>query len=977
MLNQVIDILHDSALLNKLTRIPTAVTRDFSSAFSGKFSSVSSITDGLKILVLISSMQDLAQAFFDHLGPFIKVAIEKMSSLKGVLDVLEELVHVIRNVRPELIPFTMLNVSFLLGNPVDQQEKQEFLSEVSARWKIPPSYQILSNFDVPRLLWKIYNFSNDSSRTGELMKRLREILRKTSADRFHSEWHFGCHHIIPMTRRIACCELEWLVFYSAISEEDAGLALDLSNRFFQVSSGRQARCLNFSDVRIEDGLFKFKSYEDKTPSGVRSKVLCATPMVKVESIPTDKKVGEAIVTPVLMAVQVIYHFKRLVVHKNQLHENSWAFWKLIFESEKQFRCAKGCKLSVDDFMHSFLSILAEAPSLEIVFHWAKQHDQFCPHCCSKVIVEACKVHRNDLDKETAFNFHTLVSETLSKMQMPRFLYFRRLKPSFEQLHRFLEKQLHIKVISSVLELYKINIQAGDTVGEIVSVWSSIEQSLELVREIRLLCEKGVMSSLNRLQSEFILQLLESFAHRCKNSSGDLLTRLKKLHELYDQLRDDPYGLTILPKWRQATITDGFSARAIDSWCQAFLLTPLKDLKSHDIEAIFSLSSRSLQLANVHSTSLQINTPLPEMIKRVIFPDDGFQVSDGEGIKTGETNERIRLARLLSEFVNILRPLQPEKNLKDANVRQLVLDACQRFCVSYENKEEGIKHLYKIHNQTLKSLLTEIFGKGTSLRKGTDEPRRDPMSVASQACFLQEYFPAALRYKEVHQSLLILLRRWLTGIVTKPTLVSHTRNILQPLLSHQSSDDSNDDPTLVERLLVTIQGRILSIERNQSLIAQFQAVGYNQREPDSPDLWSSPKIELPCYLSERKSPNDTISDVLRSHWNEWKDLLSIYHVEFVQVGDVKVQRHDLFGAQATLEEMEEQVTAVKECARQLSSELFSQDSFHSAGELDRRIEQLIRGEKQHRMANEKLCKSKRVSKDIDHNQNFLCDDFMVI
>ena len=189
------------------------------------------------------------------------------------------------------------------------------------------------------------------------------------------------------------------------------------------------------------------------------------------------------------------------------------------------------------------------------------------------------------------------------------------------------------------------------------------------------------------------------------------------------------------------ITEGFSARAIDSWCQAFLLTPLKDLKSRDIEAIFSLSSSSLQLANVDSTSLQVNTPLPEMIKRVIFPDNGFQVSDGEGIKTGETNERIRLARLLSEFVNILKPLQPEKNLKVANVRELVVDACQRFCVSYE-KEEGIKHLYKIHNQTLKSLLTEIFGKETSLKKETDEPRRDAMSVASQACSMQEYFPAA-------------------------------------------------------------------------------------------------------------------------------------------------------------------------------------------------------------------------------------------
>ena len=103
---------------------------------------------------------------------------------------------------------------------------------------------------------------------------------------------------------------------------------------------------------------------------------------------------------------------------------------------------------------------------------------------------------------------------------------------------------------------------------------------------------------------------------------------------------------------------------------------------------------------------------------------------------------------------------------------LVVDACQRFYVSYE-KEEGIKHLYKIHNQTLKSLLTKIFGKETSLKKETDEPRRDAMSVASQACSMQEYFPAALRYKEVHESLLVLLRRWLTGIVTKPNLVSHT------------------------------------------------------------------------------------------------------------------------------------------------------------------------------------------------------------
>ena len=66
------------------------------------------------------------------------------------------------------------------------------------------------------------------------------------------------------------------------------------------------------------------------------------------------------------------------------------------------------------------------------------------------------------------------------------------------------------------------------------------------------------------------------------------------------------------------------------------------------------------------------------------------------------------------------------------------------CFALAMKKRKGSNISTKFNQTLKSLLTEIFDKETSLKKGTDEPKRDAMSVASQACSMQEYFPAALR-----------------------------------------------------------------------------------------------------------------------------------------------------------------------------------------------------------------------------------------
>ena len=965
--NRVLPILGNPKLLNELSRISQIVnTNKLFLAVSKKMSDMSSKVHSVDVLLYIASLKDVDQAFFNHLLPFVEVAIDNSSSLENVLEVLKELVHVLRHVRSELIPLTMLNFAYFIENPVDKQERDRFLLYVAIKWKISPSHHVLLFLEVPRLLWRAYSTASASKRS-EVIHRVQEIVNKNKISRHDWVVHENTCQITEIvfnkvfrlpdrgfiSKRIACCDLEWLVLHSPLSTEDAALAFDLSCLLFQ-ASGHRLRCLSFSDVRIVNGVFEF--YESETASGVSNEDICATSLVKEGSTSPVKKKQEAVLIPVVMAQKVIHYLKPLLGQEEDLHDNVLSVWRLICKPQEEVRCMAGCDFFLDDYENIFESILAEASCMETIFIWTRLNPHHASQC-SHVIANSCKWHSNeteDVDKEAAMNVQTLVSTALCNIRGPHMGCFRHCRQSdLESLGTFLESRLPIEVTTRVLEIYQINIQAGVEVGEIVTSWSSIEQSLKLVEKIRSYWEDGVKSPSNPPPSEFVWQLLKSFAHLCKDSCEDLLAKLEKLVELHELLWDDPYGLKRLPTWRQTMITDGFPARAIDSWCVAFLMTPLENLTSGDIDAVVYLDSRSLQLVNLDSTLLKGSTPVSEIIKRVIFPDHGFQETEGDGITKSEFRERIQLARFLGEFINILRSLKPEENPKDAVVREKVVDACSKLCISHENEYENRNDLYKIHRQRLTSLLQEIF---TSQSTFSSEEKRE----SSQDCAVThqaDNLPTVLRHKEVYETMLVLLRRWLSGIVTRPTLASHTQEIVQLLFSVQPS---NDDRALLEKLNDTIKGRILSLERNQSLMAQLQAVGFNQRGKDDPDLWSSRKVELPCYLSKRESPNGRmfskkLAEVLRSHWNEWKDLLSMCNVDYVKVGDVKVCREDLFGVQASLKEMEEQVAAVKEHAKQLSSAPFNTDYFNSAEDLDRQVEQLIHMEHQHRTRIEKLHK----------------------
>ncbi|XP_020614430.1 uncharacterized protein LOC110052628, partial [Orbicella faveolata] len=986
---------HPTEFFQLSRRIPFSLNDSLSSVLFRKTANSFPTDNIVDIFLFIGSLKDLDQAFFDHLVPFLDEAIQESMSVKDVLELLNELVQFLRGICPGMIPITMLNFAYLLQNSVNKQERQQFLTELelAMKWELSPKWRVLSFLEVPGLLWKSYNSVGTPEKRCEMICRVQDIFKKSSK---LEDWAMRRPQCFErredrITRRIACCELEWLVSHSSLSTVDAALVFDLSCVSLQrASSVHHLRCFTFSDVQIsEDGVFTFASQDNDTASEVSTAHVPVREIGSTCSVSAPTENGSptmvpqsVILTPVLVAKEVIQFLKGVLAQDEEPSENAFALWDLVLSKYKPlFRCEEECTSAYslfDDYIHVFLSILSEASSIEQVFHWAR----IDPHhaCqCSKVILEACKWKGDKADKEDLLKLQSEVSTTLEKMRLSKQIIhrtpfgnvafsvpcFRHLKPQLTHMRSLLESRLPFEVTARILALYQVNVQAGVTVGEIVFPWSCEQQSLELIENIQSFYKQDEMSSFNPAQNEFAWQLLNAFGRICMNSSEDLLVRLKELILLYDP--DDAYGLNRLPKWRETTIADGFPVRAIDSWCAAFLMTPLEDLTSRDVDAIVDLNSHSLGLV----------TSVSQTIKRVIFPDDGFQVTQGKGIKESLIKERIRLARLLGEFINILKVRKPEENHKDAVIRDIVVDACAELCDSHKNNRKR-NDLYKIHGQKLKALFTEIFGKRRKsvdgqasiqdcglAHRGDAQAVRVAVSVARQSSYLHENLPSVLSNSHVYEPMLVLLRRWLSGIVTKPTLASHTLAIVQLLFSLHPS---NAGPDLLEELHGIIQSRVLSLEENQSLVAQLQAAGYNQRREGIPDLWSSHVVELPCYLSKRENPSSRLfkkklTEVLRRLWQQLKDILFRLGIPSIKVGEEEVCTKDLFGVQASLEEMEEQAATVKEVVKEIVKRINSED-------LDRSMKQLMRQEQRHRARIEKLYKSNRSSVTCDEMKKFV-------
>lgn len=611
----------------------------------------------------------------------------------------------------------------------------------------------------------------------------------------------------------------------------------------------------------------------------------------------------------------------------------------------------------------FLSILSRTSTVEVLLHWINQDlHHVCQ--CAEVILNACKqsLFTGDVAMEALLRFQGTVSAILERMRFDAakdepicsFLgcpvsCFRRLMPQLKSLSNLLEFKLSVDTKTAVLGIFQTNVQAGVAIGEVLSFFSCEQQALNLAKRFKRHCQEE-MILISSAQEEFVWQSLKAFRRFCINSCDDVFARYERLNNLYD--REDPYGFNRLPKWRQLMLTGGFSAQVIDWWCVAFLMTPLEDISSRDVDSIVNLNSGTLKL---------VESQLSETIQRCLFPTDGFRVSPEEGIKRQETKERLRLAKLLGEFINILKLLKPDENRKDAVIKEMLVCGCNKLCDAHENQARR-NDLYIIQETQLKALITEVFGKQHKrnddaenvchTHKAVDEGSKGSPAFSRQSSCSNENLPLIMNRREVYQPLLVLVRRWLSQIAVKPNLASLTLKIVHLVFSVLSNEQGQE---LLLRVHSKINDRILSLEENEALMAQLQASGYNQSWQGHSDLWSSPKLECSGYISKVEAPDGRrytrkLTQVLRQCWNQWKDVLSKLRIFHIKVGKSEVRTDDLFGLHESLEEMEQQVSAVNERVNQIqkNDEIIQQV-----------IELMVRTEQRHRARIKTLYKGTKV------------------
>ena len=958
-LNHIESILDNRAIMAQLSKIPAHSLCKVVSKMSSDSFSANSIAE---IYHFIGSLEDLDQTFFETFSSVLEIAVRDSNAVEHVLQIMKELVCIVRATPSELVPLSMANFGQLLEKRVGGQERRLFLNEVVMKWDFSPNVNVLSYLEVPQLLWKVYTTCKTPAERSVLIARLQDILKRAN-ECVAIRCLLGLSTAKPtdMLRKVRCCEFEWLVLHSPLEKEEAALAFNLIYHCDDL----QLKCFrDFSDVYIEDCCFKFvpqgcasETENDVSAEEIANATLGSTRNASSVNEPPAGK----ILTPLFIAEKVILNLKRLIRENEDLAEKAFSFWDRVFAIIIPYCWEQECQESLpsyDSYLDVILSILSESSSTEILFHWIDQsRHHVCQ--CSEVILNACKpsCFTDDVSKEGVFKFQGAVGATMEKMRLDASRVspllpmmslrvpvscFRLLIPQVKALSNLLEFRLRIEVKTAALELFQTDMEAGVAIGEVLSFWSCKQQELNLVERFKRQCREEEFNALTPAHKVFVWQLLKAFGRFCINSCEEVLNRFDYLSKLYDP--EDPYGFNRLPQWRQTMLAGGYSAKGIDCWCVAFLMTPLEDISARDVDSILDLNSGALKL---------VESQLSETIKTCIFPTDGFQVSQKEGIKSEETKERLRLAKLLGEFINILKFLKPEENRKDAVIKGIAVDSCKELCEAHENQARRNK-LYIIQEEKLKALFTEVFGKQHKLNDDADNVcikqraadayggSQGSMAFSRQSSYVHENLQLIMSQREVYQPLLVLLRRWLSRVVLKPNLASFTLEIVRLLFSEHSKDQGKER---LFRVHTKIQDRILSLENNQALMAQLQASGYNQKSQGHPDLWSSPNVECSGYLRKLDSPDSRryikkLTQVLRRLWSEWRDILSILGVAFIKVGENDVRTQDLFGLHASLKEMEKQVSAVKETVNRVNKNFLDQ-------RFQQGIEQMIRMEQRHR------------------------------
>lgn len=927
-IHHIVTILERPGMLKQLAKVSTTPSKSLYSILCSKIPYPIAKHDIVLIYDCVASFDAANQVFFDHLLVLLESITKVCSSVSDVLDLLVEAEGVIHEIPPGLIPFSILIFSYLAENRVAKEVRAAFTKQVTFKWESPCDLNMCIDYDIPQLLWKAYQSARGTEGKFEAIDQIHEVIVRSKDLKTHAP-NGTITEMNRVQRNIACRELEWLVLHSSLTCEDVALCFHLSSSYPAVHG---LKCFSsVSALQIKDGCLTPIPLQrnqannvtgDKHPSRVNGGTQ--------DSV--SEQATASLLTPAVIAHKMIVQLRRLLGDTSPLRDIAIELWNSLFTNHS-LSCpddvckSPNCSSTCDDFVNVFLSVMEKALYLEVVFFWfciRPDRNQHHVVQCSEVVLESCAWSGENVDKEAHLQIQSEVTATLEVLRSvnenPSLaswsqtvnyspMCFRPLQPQLECLLRILQNKLPFEVTVNLLNLARIDWQAAAAATAIVSLWSSRTATTKLLEEVHNLFKERKIPAFSVLQSEFVWHMFEVCGEFCMNSSEDLLA---KLHRLVNFLipEEPDRGLDRLPEWRKMMISEGYSARVIDKWCVDFLFTPGENLSSRDVDAIIDLTPSSLQLV----------APVCQRIKQCIFSE--------EGIKGHPIKERLRLVKLLNEFIEVLKIRNPNEAPNNTVVTRIVVDACDELCKSYLDKVKSGNDLYKIRGLTLDTLFAEMFVTSDSERVNSQHcisanRAREDESIVAAPSARQGKPSNVLNHAEVYDPMLVLLRRWLSNIANKPTLASYTREIVQLILSQHCTKTGT---SLLEELHGKIQSHILSFTPNQFLISQLQAAGYNQVDPANTnnDLWKSTSVELPCYLTKSESTSKEVIEkkltvVLRSHWMQWKDLLFMLNIPSIRVGEASVDAKDLFGFQATLKEMENQVAAVKERISQVHSE----------------------------------------------------------
>ena len=697
-IQHIITILERPGMLKLLANVPSKPSQSLCSVLCSKIPNPLSKDDAVEIYDCVASLKDAKKEFFHHLLPLLESITKMCSSMSDVRDLLMEAEAILRQIRPELIPLLVLTFSYLVENNVTREQRGVFIELVALKWESHCDLRIFTDYEIPQLLWKAYRRANSAEGKYEAIDQIHEVVVRskdleTSTQRKRNTYM----DFREVQKSVACRDLEWLVLDSSLSCEDVALCFHLSSCY--------------------PGVYDLKCFSSSVPLQQNE------PISRVDhgaqdpfkGLATRSETLSSLLTPAVIAHKMIVQLRRLLGDGIDLRHSAVQLWNSLFTNQCLPCPDAFCKSSnqsstCDKFVNVFLSVLEKAPYLEVVFAWFSSNSPArAPNSevaipwfnsnrsqhqviqYSKVILESCGWNGENVDKEGLLQIHAEVIATLTILASVS----RLLQPQLECLHCILQKRLPFAVTTNLLKLARIDWQAAVAITAIASRWSSPKEANNLLIEVQRLFNEGEICVSLPQQRDFVWLMLEACGRVYIDSSNDLLERLDCLINFPDELE---YGFNRLPEWRKLMTEEGFPAQAVDRWCVHFLFTPRKNVSSRDVDAILDLSPSSLQLV----------APASQSIRQCIFPED-FQTTQREGsIKDNPIKERLRLARLLNEFVHILKLRKPKKASSDAAVTRIVVSACDELCKSYSDNKPN-KNLYKIHRQKLQDLFTKVFG----------------------------------------------------------------------------------------------------------------------------------------------------------------------------------------------------------------------------------------------------------------------------